>query len=403
LSTWSLQAAEEPKGLEPGVLSLDSTVGVLDKKIEQGKGAVEKALGINISGFFDAGYTWSSNRPDGQRSFRNISMRYFDQDHNSFNLNFFNLTIEKPEKDWGVGFKIVGDFGRSAALLREATFWGANRFRGFSASDGGGEPSAELREAFVTTTIPIGAGLQVKAGKFVTPHGTEILPAPGAYNDNISRSYLFNFGIPLTHTGAIFTYPVHKILTVSAGPVVGWDNVVDNNSAASFMGGFTLTPTDAITFASNVIYGAEQRWKDGPKRTAWSNVLTLKPTDPLTVYVEHTYGREQNATPNLRDATWQGVSAIGSYNWTDRFNTAVRAEWFHDADGVRGFPLNGQIAPKDTNYGEITLTAAYKFTAKLLGRFEVRQDWADENVFVRRSTVIDKAQTTFAFQAIYGF
>jgi hypothetical protein len=403
LSTWSLQAAEEPKGLPPGWLSLDSTVGILDKKIEDGKGVVEKALGISISGFFDAGYTWSSNRPDGKSSFKNIGMRYFDQNHNQFDLNFFNLTIEKPEKDWGVGFKIVGDFGRSAELLREATFWGANKFRGFPASKAGGEPSAELREAFLTTTIPIGEGLQVKAGKFVTPLGTEIIPAPGAYNDNISRSYLFNFGIPLTHTGALFTYQAHKILSVSAGPVTGWDNPIDNNGAVSFLGGFNLTPTEAISLASNVIFGAEQRNKNGPKRLAWSNVLTLKPTDPLTLYLEYTYGREQKVTPNLRDATWQGVSAIASYNWTDRFNTALRGEWFHDADGIRGFPLNGQPVPKDTNYGEITLTAAYKFTAKLLGRFEVRQDWADENTFVRRSTAIDKAQTTIAFQGIYGF
>lgn len=373
LATWSLQAAEEPKGLPPGLLSLDSTVGILDKKIEEGKGAVEKALGINISGFFDASYTWSSNHA------KPISGRYFDKDHNDFVFNYFNLTLEKPEKDWGVGFKLVGDFGRSAELLREATFWGPKLVR---------ESSAELREAFLTTTIPIGEGLQIKAGKFVTLLGTEILPAPGAYNENISRSFLFNFGVPLTHTGALFTYPVHKMLSVSAGPVTGWDNPRDNNGAMSFLGGISFTPVDVFSLATNVIVGAERTGNTGPKRVAVSNVATIKPMDPLTVFLEYTYGNE--------GGNWQGLAAIGSYNWTPRLNTALRAEYFHDKTGSR-------TGVSSLNLGELTLTTAYKFTAKLLGRFELRQDWGNKAVFAERSSGADSNQTTIALQAIYGF
>jgi len=45
--------AQDAKGLAPGWFSLDSTVGVVDKKIEEGKSAIEKALfGIKISGFW---------------------------------------------------------------------------------------------------------------------------------------------------------------------------------------------------------------------------------------------------------------------------------------------------------------------------------------------------------------
>ena len=111
-------AADEPKPLGPGLLSLDSSVGVVDQAIENAKSSVEKVLGIGISGFFDVGYQYSSNRP--QRS-PSISGRYFDKNHNKLIFNNFNLTLEKPEKDWGVGFKVVGDFGRTGELLREAT------------------------------------------------------------------------------------------------------------------------------------------------------------------------------------------------------------------------------------------------------------------------------------------
>ena len=61
------------------------------------------------------------------------------------------------------------------------------------------------------------------------------------------------------------------------------------------------------------------------------------------------------------------------------------------------------LSGKRLSLGEITLTAAYKFTAKLLGRFEVRQDWANKSVFKNGSSSADKNQTTLALQAIYGF
>src|SRR5262249_53812919 len=217
--------------------------------------------------------------------------------------------------DWGVGFHVVGDFGRTGELLRESTQW-TDKFPRHASS-------AELREAYLTYTIPIGEGLQIKGGKFVTPLGTEILPAPGSYNDEISRSFLFNFGVPLTHTGALFSYPVLKTLTVSVGPVTGWDNPHDNNNVPSVLGGVTYTPVDMFSLSSNIIGGAEQRHNNGNPRYTWSTVATIKPIDPLTVYLEYTYGHEDKVTPSLRDATWQGWAGVASYNWTDRFNTAL--------------------------------------------------------------------------------
>ena len=184
-------AAEDDKPLGPGWLSLDNSVGLLDKNIAEGKSAIEGALGIGISGFLDSSYQWSSNHPKNPR---NISGRYFDKDYNKLVFNNFHVAVEKPEKDWGIGFRLSGDFGRTGELLREATLWGK------SLHD---EPSAEVREAYLTTTIPIGEGIGVKGGLFVTTLGTEILPNPGAYNDNISRSFLFNFAIPLRHLGVL--------------------------------------------------------------------------------------------------------------------------------------------------------------------------------------------------------
>ncbi len=225
--------AAEDKPLGPGWLSLDSSVGKLDGAIANGKSGLENALGIGISGFIDMGYTWSSNHPGNGA---NISGRYFDKDNNQFNVNNFHLALEKPEKDWGVGFRVSGDFGRYGELLHEATQWNKTGAR-FCCG-----PSAELREAYLNTTIPVGAGIGIKGGLFTTLLGTEILNNPGAYNDNISRSFAFNFGVPLRHLGMLFSYPFHKTVTATLGVVTGWDNPHDNNSAPSGIVGVNLNP-----------------------------------------------------------------------------------------------------------------------------------------------------------------
>lgn len=385
LTSGSVNAAEEEKPLAPGWLSLDCCVGLLDKAIANGKGAVEGALGIGISGFFDTSYTWSSNHP---RSPNNITGRYFDRDHNDIVFNDFHIALDKPEKDWGVGFHISADFGRTGELLREATLWGRSLHR---------EPSAELREAFVTTTIPVGEGLGLKGGLMVTPLGTEILLNPGAYNDNISRSFLFNYAIPLRHLGMMASYPLLKILTVQGGIFTGWDNPHDNNNQPSFHVGATLTPNDWISLASNLLTGPEQKDRNGPKRTVWANVLTLKPMDPLAIYLEYDYGHEAHISAGGNAGDWYGWAGILSYNWTDRFNTAFRGEVFKDSKGARtGFGQNIVL-------GELTFTGSYKFTKMLIGRAEVRQDWADSSFFQKRATATDRDQTTIAMQLIYTY
>ena len=383
------QAQDKPLG--PGWFSLDNSVGVLDKSIADSKSALEGALGIGISGFLDTSYQWSSNHPKNPR---NITGRYFDKDYNKLVFNNFHVAVEKPEKDWGVGFRLSGDFGRTGELLRETTLWGK------SLHD---EPSAEVREAYLTTTIPIGEGIAVKGGLFVTPLGTEILPNPGAYNDNFSRSFLFNFAIPFRHLGVLFSYPIVKTFSVNAGVVTGWDNPRDNNQQPSFIGGIGFTPTEQFALASNVIYGAEQRSNNGDQRFTMSHVATIKPFDPLALIFEYTYGREENASlGGTRDAVWQGVAGIASYGWTDRFTTALRGEYFHDRDGAR---LGGNFAGTHAknSIAEATLTGSYKFTKMLLGRVEVRQDWSDEAFFKKGASSADKNQTTLAGQLIYTF
>jgi hypothetical protein len=161
---------------------------------------------------------------------------------------------------------------------------------------------------------------------------------------------------------------------------------------------------DSFSLASSIVVGKE--WLgainaptfNGGTRVTWSNVATIKPVDPMTVFLEYTLGHEEDAlTPlGVRDAWWHGLAGILSYDWTDRFNTAFRGEYFRDGQGARTGVNRGDLF-------EATATAAYKFTAKLLGRAEVRQDWADQRIFKLGRSNADRAQTTFALQAVYTY
>ncbi len=389
------QKAPEPaeKPLEPGWLSLDSSVGAADQWIALHKSSLESAIGLGISGYLDTSYQWGSDHP---KSPAQMSGRYFDQDYNKIDWNDFHIEIDKPEKDWGVGFHLSGDFGLTGKLLRQATLWGPTLVK---------EPSAELRESYITTTIPIGAGLQFKGGLFVTTLGTEILLAPGNYNDTISRSFAFNYGVPLRHLGTLFTYPVLKTLSVSGGLVTGWDDPFDNNGSPSFLGGVTFTPSDAFSLASNIVVGPEQFHNTNNQRFTWSNVATIKPMDPLTVYFEYTFGTEHQApTPTgNKNSQWYALAAVGSWSWTDRFSTALRAELFLDegASRTQGFAATKPIA--NVSLGEVTMAGTYKFTKMFLGRVEFRQDWANRSVFKRGSSAAVPNQTTLELQLLYQF
>jgi hypothetical protein len=389
----AVQAAEEEKPLAPGWLSLDSSVGVADKWIALNKSAAEKALGINIGGYLDASYQWGSNHP---RNPNFMSGRIFDQDYNEVNWNDFHLVLDKPEKDWGVGFHLSGDFGETGKLLRQATLWGKVLHK---------EPSAELRESYITTTIPFGEGIQFKGGLFVTPLGTEILLNPGSYNDEISRSFAFNFAIPLRHLGGIFTYPFLKTLTGTMGVVTGWDNPRDNNGSPSGLWGLNFTPSDAFGLASNIVVGPEQTRNSNNVRFTWSNVATIKPMDPLTLALEYTFGVEKNAsTPTgTKNAQWYAFAAVGSWGWTDRFSTALRTELFLDEGASRTQGLGATKPIFNVALGEVTLAATYKFTKMFLGRAEFRQDWANRAVYKRGSSNADANQTTLEMQLLYQY
>jgi hypothetical protein len=358
------QAAAAPDGLEDRLKKLDG-IGLLH--------------GIKVGGMVYGSYNYNFNNPDTKDN----SLRVFDNRANNFTLDLAQLSVSK-EEEGGIGFKLLLDYGRTAKVI--ASDWTGD------GSFSNGTNNFEVEEAYVTYTAGIGKGLGLKAGKFVTLLGAEVIEAP--LNYNISRSFLFGFAIPFTHTGLLFTYPFLEQVSLSAGIVNGWDNVIDSNKGKSFLGNLTLKPLDILTFSLNGVYGAELPDQGGSKRGVFDLVGTLNVNDNITFVTNFDYGTESETGLNGKDADWYGIAGYLNISgaqfhpdW-EAFSIAQRLEWFDDEDGVR--------TGTKQDLWEATTTLKYKITDNLHFRAEYRHDDSDKHVFARRRfTVGDDVITTF--------
>ena len=137
---------------------------------------VLEASGISVSGYIDAGYTYSDKN---QKAF---TTRVFDAQNDSFDLHQFGLTVAKQPKE-GFGGLVNITMGSDAQVIHS-----------FPEPAGGGSVF-DLTQGFLQYAS---GPVTVIAGKFTTLHGTEVIASTG--NTNISRSILFG-SVPFTHTG----------------------------------------------------------------------------------------------------------------------------------------------------------------------------------------------------------
>ncbi len=358
--------------------------------------------GLGISGFVDLSYIYNFAEPDAGASRTNRG-RVFDTQPNGFVPQAAEIVFEKPETDtMPIGFRTDLYFGDDAELTHSSGL--------FASTD-----AVDLQQAYVTAKAPIGDGLDFKLGKFVTLLGAEVIESPA--NWNFSRSYMFGYAIPFTHTGVLATYPLGEWGSVTGGVVNGWDMVDDTNIAKTLIGNLTLTPVGGVTLAFNGITGAEHTGENRNDRTVFDFVGTWKALDQLTVMANYDYGHESGVEPVVGTAgggtgfdtgNWQGLALYGKYDLTPTWSLAGRWEWFDDKAGVRtGLGTvdlaTGALGPNDVDYFEWTLTSQWALYEHVLARLEYRHDMAGERVFFRGAGEFTNRYDTIAAELIYHF
>ena len=163
-----------------------------------------KANGLEFGGWINSGITYNANNPsDGF----NGTVTFADR-ANRLQLNQFNLFLQRPVtsegKEWDFGARVDFLFGTDAIYTQA---FGISAF-----DENTGEPSDRgnwdlnicckstrtygiaLPQAYLEAYVPVGNGLNIKAGHFYTPLGYETVPAPD--NFFYTRGYILNSGEP---------------------------------------------------------------------------------------------------------------------------------------------------------------------------------------------------------------
>lgn len=342
--------------------------------------------GIGISGYVDSIYSYNFNAPDDiSTGTGNNVARVFDRHPNSFNLNAAQLTFKKPvSADSRVGFVTEILAGNDSELIT-------------STGLGTTGDEFDLKQAYAEILVPTSNAIKglndidLKVGKFVTMAGAEVIESKD--NWNTSRSILFGYAIPFTHTGIRGTYTFNNGWDLCLGVNNGWDVTDDNNNGKTIETHFgfnniALPGDSSLTVGLQGYFGPEAAGDDHSYRNLLDVVAIYKtPWKPLTLMYNYDYASQENilADPDsslatlVNDSNWQGHAAYARIDINDQWSISSRFEYFEDQDHVRVVVPTG--TPAGDAYWEITGTLEYRPWKNTITRLEYRHDDANQPVF----------------------
>jgi hypothetical protein len=318
--------------------------------------------GIALHAFASAAYTFNTNRPDTHTN----QARAFDGVSDSLTLDIAELVIEKAVGEPGsAGFRfdltagsLVPPLAASQGLFRESLAGPGENF--------------DLQQAFVSWIAPVGNGLRLDVGKFMTHMGYELVEGFDGYNDHYSRSILFGYAIPVGHTGLKLSYPISDTLSAMLMVANGWDLAIDNNTGKT-IGAQVIAKAGPATLYFNAIAGPEQADNNDAWRVVGDFVASAS-FGQLTVGLNADYGFEQEAVNEGEDsAAWYGAALYGKYALNDSWDLAGRAEYFDDPDDFRGIT---------TSVFGATVTPSFKAGDAVVLRADFRLDVASDDIFI---------------------
>ena len=331
-----------------------------------------------------------------------IEGRTFDVHRNRPTLTILEVELEKVPQlsSWldpqAVGFKLDVNWGDTYDIIWNTV----NKALGRPGhkEDVLGDADRFLSHYSIGYVAPVGKGLRVDFGKFVTHIGGETIES--IKNNNFSHGYLYSFGIPFQDFGFRFNYPWTDTLYTEFYVLQGWNvTYKDNNGGKTIGPAIGWTPNPRVSMYAQYLGGPEQRDNDNHYRHLLDLGLSLNPIDPFNILLSADVGYERNVF-SKKDTWWDGIMGVFRYKVTDAFEPAFRAEIYNDPDGfTTGVPQT---------VGEVTLTLNYRIDlpekTHLLVRPEYRYDVSDANFFTEGKAFRDrKDQHTIGLGTVLYF
>ncbi len=326
--------------LTPAVLCLAATA--MAGEIETA--SPTPAPRFKISGWIDSGITFNPTAPGDNQNFG----RFFDDRANEPLLNQAVVNFERalvPQSgqfDWG--FKAQLMFGSDARYIHSLGLLDNAMKSSLYQPD--------IVEAYLNLHLPVltEGGVDVKLGKFVTLEGAETIdPRTDLF---YSHTYIFNFGIPFNHTGALVTVHATKSFDLIGGVTRGVNTSLDdNNDALAFHGGVGLTLNEGkwVVSASTHI-GPETPRNNSDLRYLNDIAITWKISDKLTSISDLNFARDDFA-----DADGYGVAQYFSWTFNSVVTAKIRGEIWRDDKGFFAAQFADSHDPMRALGGEPTI------------------------------------------------
>jgi hypothetical protein len=220
----------------------------------------KKGPRLALSGYVEANYSYNFNRPsNGLTHFRG-----FDNRHATFTIS--NVVLDGSFDYESVSGRLalqVGHTPRTYYLAEPASPGAA----GTGATDA--NYWQFIQQAYAGWKAPVGRGILLQMGIFLSPIGVESMAVKDAWN--WSRSDLF-FGLPFYHTALRASYEISDRVAVSALVTNGWNSVVDNNAYKSVSAQVTYKIPDLLQ-ASVLYFGGVERPRGAPEGTPWRHLF----------------------------------------------------------------------------------------------------------------------------------
>ena len=352
----------------------------------------EWASSIKLGFQIDGGITAN---PDDPRSRRNFG-RLFDDNANRPVLNQAMMTVSRDvdpkATSVDIGFKLQAFYGSDARIVHtlgvfDQLIHDRNQLT--------------VTEASLSVRLPdlFAGGLDIKAGMYPTPLGFELIDPKT--NPFYSHSYIFNYGLPFKHVGALATAHVSDTIDLYLGidsgtnTGIGYGTGDNNNRPGGIAGIGWNAPGGKFTVLALTHMGPENSKRNTPfandaMRYYNDVVTTWKTTEKLTLTAEFNYARDDGF-----NADAYGVAGYASYALSDALTLNGRAEVFRDNQNFfvstpvaerdfvnfeRGVFSRFVTSPRATTYTGLTAGVTYKPSgmpaalSTLLIRPEVRYD-----------------------------
>jgi len=345
---------------------------------------------INVTGFVDGYYNYNFNHPRTGGTVPGLtgpflsSFRTFDGPANQFSLNMIELSVNKaPDaSNSRLGYNLTFGFGNAMNVVNSAN---GPQELGFS---------QYLKEAYLSYLAPVGKGLQIDFGKFVTGAGAEVIETKD--NWNYSRGLLFNYAIPFYHFGLRTKYTFNDKFSLTGYAVNGWNNIIGLNTGKTYGASAAWNVTKKVAITENYLGGPQMPGVTSNWRHLSDTVVTYTPTSKLSLMANYDYaqGDKNPIITNPRSAMWQGVAGYVRYAFNEKYALAARYEYFDDRDSFA--TGTAQV------FNEGTFTFERIVAKHLITRWEYRRDMSSRPTFVKGVGLTDH-QDTFTGGLIYAF